>query len=94
MDRRIMLLALLFFWVPFKAGMVRHDGGHAPMAGLFLLTSSLLVLFCLWQDLHWRKRLLSPLLLLPLLVCKPHMDRAVDARQSQLTSILSSLTLN
>ena len=64
----IMLLALLFFWVPFKAGMVRHDGGHAPMAGLFLLTSSLLVLFCLWQDLHWRKRLLSPLLLLPLLV--------------------------
>ena len=64
----IMLLALLFFWVPFKAGMVRHDGGHAPMAGLFLLTSSLLVLFCLWQELHWGKRLLSPLLLLPLLV--------------------------
>lgn len=64
----IMLLALLFFWVPFKAGMVRHDGGHAPMAGLFLLTSSLLVLFCLWKELHWQKRLVAPLLLLPVLV--------------------------
>ena len=64
----IMLVGLLFFWVPFKAGMVRHDGGHAPMAGLFLLTSALLVLVCLWQELHWRKRLLAPLLLLPVLM--------------------------
>ena len=35
--------ATMYFWSPFKAGMVRHDGGHYPMAGLFL-SSGLLVL--------------------------------------------------
>ncbi|MEB3176614.1 MAG: hypothetical protein VKJ87_03340, partial [Synechococcus sp.] len=58
-------LLLLLFWAPFKAGMVRHDGGHAPMAGLFLLTAAVLVALCCWQQLRWRSWTLTPLLLIP-----------------------------
>lgn len=58
-------LFLLLFWAPFKAGMVRHDGGHAPMAGLFLLTAAVLIALCFWQQLRWRQWNLTPLLLIP-----------------------------
>ncbi|OUW28808.1 MAG: hypothetical protein CBD29_02590 [Synechococcus sp. TMED169] len=56
---------LLFFWAPFKAGMVRHDPGHYPMAGLYLLSSGLLITMLFWRDLQIRKPWLALALCLP-----------------------------
>ena len=61
----LVLGGLLFFWAPFKAGMVRHDIGHFPMAGLYLLSGGLLIAMLFWRDLGLRPSWLNTALLVP-----------------------------
>ena len=61
----IVIGGLLFFWAPFKAGMVRHDPGHYPMAGLYLLSSGLLVAMIFWRELRINKPWMAVALCLP-----------------------------
>ena len=61
------LIGTLYFWAPFKAGMVRHDGGHFPMSGLFLLTAGIVTLALFWECFRGKRLLMGiPLLLLPI----------------------------
>ena len=58
-------VSAIYFWSPFKAGMVRHDGGHFPMAGLFLLTAGMLTLMLFWRELKPKRAWIWLLMLLP-----------------------------
>ena len=61
----LVLGGLLFFWAPFKAGMVRHDPGHFPMSGLYLLSSGVLIAMTFWRELRVNKPWLAVALCLP-----------------------------
>jgi len=58
-------VSAIYFWSPFKAGMVRHDGGHFPMSGLFLLTAGVLTLMLFWRELNPKRAWLWLVMLLP-----------------------------
>ena len=45
--------------------MVRHDPGHYPMAGLYLLSSGLLVAMIFWRELRINKPWMAVALCLP-----------------------------